>query len=420
MIYHHSKSGIDFIDIKNFEFGPNGGQYPVVSLFTGAGGLDIGLEEAGFSTRICVENDINCRATLKHNRKDWVLFEKGWKEVDNTIINREPGDIRNIEVDEVLESSSLKPGEAALVVGGAPCQPFSNIGKKQGKEDTKNGDLFLEFVRFVKGVNPKAFIFENVTGITQNRHSEVVAYMLEKLSGLGYSISHTVLNSANYGVPQLRERFFLVGIKGSQKPAFPLPTHYRNLELWNTFISGFDKKASYFPNSWVSVKEAFDQLPKDYGDRSDYVVMNISDVVKRRMEYIEQGQNFKVLPMDLRPNCWKTGKHQGHDTFGRLREDLPSVTIRTAAYNPSKGMYIHPYHNRGLDTMEMAMLQSFPTNWQFKCHNREKLTLVSGGKQIGNAVPPNLARAIGAAIKLQLITSSSVSEKKHDLLAEVS
>ena len=130
--------------------------------------------------------------------------------------------------------------------------------------------------------------------------------------------------------------------------------------------------------------------------------MNISQVVQDRMALIRQGQNFKVLPMDMRPNCWKEGRHQGQDTFGRLRADRPSVTIRTAAYNPAKGMYIHPYENRGLSSHEMAALQSFPPEWEFKCEGMKKVTLVSVGKQIGNAVPPLMAKAIGLAVRRAL------------------
>jgi DNA (cytosine-5)-methyltransferase 1 len=137
------------------------------------------------------------------------------------------------------------------------------------------------------------------------------------------------------------------------------------------------------------------------------------------MTYIKQGENFKVLPMELRPECWKTGKHQGNDTFGRMIADITSCTIRTAAYNPAKGQYIHPFENRGLSTVEMAALQSFPLNWYFRCKGSNKVTLVSGGRQIGNAVPPLLAQALGAAIKKQIWAKRTKSERKHLELAEV-
>lgn len=420
MIYTNTKSKTNYLDISDFPFGKNGMQFPVVSLFTGAGGLDIGLEESGFHTAVCVEYDADCRETLRFNRPEWKLFEDGVKIEKGKMRTRIPGDIRDVGVDELLKFAGLQKGKVSLVVGGAPCQPFSNIGKKLGKEDEKNGDLFLEFVRMVKGIQPEAFIFENVVGITQQKHSDVIGYMASKFKGLGYGISHTVLNAANYGVPQRRERFFMIGIKGIENPAFPFPTHFKDEKHYESFI----KDLEVFPvrnlKKWVTVKDAFKKIPKHPERRNDYALMNISDMVVKRMTYIKQGENFKVLPMKLRPDCWKSGKHQGNDTFGRLIADLPSVTIRTAAYNPAKGMYIHPFENRGLSTIEMAALQSFPVDWQFKSKGREKITLVSGGKQIGNAVPPGLGQVLGAAIKRQIWAKRSKSEQKLSELVEAS
>ncbi|HRB79334.1 MAG TPA: DNA cytosine methyltransferase, partial [Niabella sp.] len=382
-------------------------------------GLDLGLEESGFHTAVCVEYDADCRETLRYNRAEWKLFEDGVKFEKGKMKTRIPGDIRDISVDELLKFSGLKRGQAALVVGGAPCQPFSNIGKKLGKNDEKNGDLFLEFVRMVKGVSPEAFIFENVVGITQEKHADVIKYMVDKFKGLGYGISYTVLNSANYGVPQRRERFFLIGIKGVQNPAFPFPTHFKDEKHFDSFIKDF----KIFPirkfKKWVSVKDAFKKMPKKQENRIDYALMNISDKVVERMTYIKQGENFKVLPMKLRPDCWKNGSHQGNDTFGRIIADLPSYTIRTAAYNPAKGQYIHPFENRGLSTVEMATLQSFPFNWYFRCKGNDRVTLVSGGRQIGNAVPPLLAQVLGAAIKKQIWAKKTKSVKKQPELVEV-
>ncbi len=402
----NNKTGIKYIDTLAIDSNHSNPPLTVISLFSGAGGLDIGLEQAGFKTVACVENDAHCRATLKFNRPEWKLFDKNEKFNLGRLEPRAPGDIRDIEVNELLKLAGLKKGETTLVVGGAPCQPFSNIGKRKGQDDEKNGDLFLEFVRMVKGIAPKAFIFENVAGITQSKHKSVIKYMIESFAGSGYGIAYTILNAADYGVAQRRERFFLIGIKNIDYPAFPLPTHFKNSKAWEVFINNFDKKPSYSPKKWKTVREVFENLPRGYKDRDDYAVMNCSAKVVHRMTFIEQGKNFKVLPMELRPNCWKNGKHQGNDTFGRLIADFPSVTIRTAAYNPAKGMYIHPFENRGLNIIEMAGLQDFPFEWHFKCYNRDKITLVSGGRQIGNAVPPGLARAIGLAIKKQLNSQS--------------
>ena len=398
----HQKQNTRYKDITQADNIAILSENKVISLFSGAGGFDIGIEMAGFETAVCVEIDSDCRETLKHNRPNWRLFD------DNT--NRIAGDIRLIKPEELLEFASLKKGEAALVIGGAPCQPFSNIGKKIGKTDPKNGDLFLEFVRMVKGIMPQAFIFENVVGITQSRHADVIGYMKDKFKGLGYGISWTVLNAANYGVAQKRERFFLIGIKNIDIPAFPLPTHFKGFDEWKSYCQFLNQTPDYTPHQWKTVGDVLTKIPSNSKNRDDYALMNSSEKVVERMKLIKQGENFKVLPMHMRPNCWKTGKHQGNDTFGRLRLDEPSITIRTAAYNAAKGKYIHPVENRGLNTIEMAAIQSFPYDWHFKCVDRKKITLVSGGKQIGNAVPPLLGKALGDVIKLQL---NEVFAEKH-------
>lgn len=412
MIYKNLKLGTKYINDLDFSLLKKDLELPVVSLFTGAGGLDIGLEKSGFQTAVCVEYDADCRETLRQNRPGWKLFEENVIVKEGKVIPRIPGDIRDIGVDELLKYSGLKKNKVSLVVGGAPCQPFSNIGKKLGMNDEKNGDLFLEFVRMVKGIQPEAFIFENVVGITQQRHADVIKYMVDKFKGLGYGISHTVLNAANYGVPQRRERFFLIGIKGVDNPAFPFPTHFKDEKQFEMFVKDFDIKPSSDFQKWVSVSDAFKRLP-DQKNRMDYALMNISEVVVNRMTYINQGENFKVLPMELRPDCWKSGRHQGNDTFGRMIADQPSCTIRTAAYNPAKGQYIHPFENRGLSTIEMSVLQTFPDSWYFHREGGKKITLASGGKQIGNAVPPLLAKALGSAILAQILTKNSTSRKKH-------
>jgi DNA (cytosine-5)-methyltransferase 1 len=372
----------------------------VISLFSGAGGFDVGLESAGFETAACVEIDTDCRATLAFNRPNWKLL-------DDTSGGRIAGDINEISAEEVLKAARLRKGDAALVVGGAPCQSFSNIGKRDGIDSATNGKLYLEFLRIVEGVAPQAVIFENVSGITQNKHGEVVETLASVLHGLGYGVSSAILNAADYGVPQRRARFILIAIKGVSNPAFPLPTNFKNEESWNQFTSTLNPKPANVPANWKTLGEALSQVSGN-SQRTDYALMNISDVVKNRMTFIKQGENFHVLPMELRPNCWKHGKHQGTDTFGRMKLNEPALTIRTAAYNPMKGKYIHPSEDRGYSTHDMAAIQGFPIDWVFKCAGREKITLVSGGKQIGNAVPPPLAEALGKAIKIQLLSGVKI------------
>lgn len=379
--FRNSQTGNRFALVENE---PQSTRGKVISLFTGAGGMEIGLEKAGYETAICVEIDPDSRETLRKNRKAWTLFEDDHQRI--------PGDIRAIRPEELLLKANLKRGEAALVTGGAPCQPFSNMGKKLGQRDPKNGDLFLDFVRVVKGTQPEGFIFENVAGIAQGRHNEIVDYMSAQFAGSGYSVAFEVLNAADYGVPQQRKRFIMIGRRNGT-PSFPMPTHAKDGQTPTIFTPDYGEPLKH----WVTVEEAFSAIPSVNLSRSDCIGMRHADYMIERMSLIPQGRNFKVLPMHLRPKCWQTGRHQGQDTFGRMEADKPAPTIRTAGYNPTKGKYIHPFENRGINTAEMAALQSFPPDWYFTTAT-SKASIVSIGRQIGNAVPPTFAEALGKAI----------------------
>lgn len=334
----------------------------VISLFTGAGGMDLGLEEAGFNTAVCVEFNPIFRETIKKNKPEW------------RPIDEFNGDITKISTKLILEKAGLKVGEAALVVGGAPCQPFSNMGSGLGVKDAR-GTLFQDFIRVVKEAKPKGFIFENVEGLTQSKHKIVVETLEKAFRDIGYSVGSNVLLAADYGVPQKRKRLFVIGCRDDVKPEFPKATHA--------------KKPSDGLMPWVTVKEAFSKLTKEDYRKSHCLSMNHSPEMLNKMSRVPAGGNFKDLPARLLPACWKSGKYQGQDTFGRVKWQEPSVTIRTCGYNPTKGRYIHPKENRGLNTIEMAALQSFPPDHVFVGG------LKAIGEQIGNAVPPLLAEAVG-------------------------
>ena len=361
----------------------------VISLFTGAGGLDIGLHRVGFEVAACVDIDKPSWDTISANT-NWPVYRES------------AGNLFNIPTAALLRFAKVKSGEAALVVGGAPCQPFSNMGKKLGTK-SHDGRLFREFVRIVDETRPLGFVFENVQGINQSRHQEVFRYFLDVFGRCGYTLSTAVLNAADYGVPQNRKRLFVLGVRGVTKVHIPLVTHASNATL-KTLCSDQLLKPNIprdlMPH--VTVGEAFDRIPKSRLSEKDCLVMNVGEKIQERMRLIKPGENFHVLPMHLRPQCWRGGKHQGADTFGRLRRDTPSVTIRTAAYNPTKGRYIHPKEHRGLNTVEMAALQGFPTDWTFKG------ALVSVGRQIGNAVPPPLAEHIGKIMAAHLVQATDM------------
>lgn len=341
--------------------------FNVISLFSGAGGLDLGLEMAGYQTRTCVEFISSFRETIRRNRPEWNPIED---------FN---GDVTQISSDLILERAGLKKREVDLIVGGPPCQSFSNMGNRRGTNDAR-GRLFKDYIRIISEIRPLGFVFENVEGIKQHN---VLDELQKELERLGYTVKCQTLNAVDYGVPQKRKRVVVVGCLGTE-PLLPVPTHSKG-----GIVPGTKK--------WVTVGEAISQLtPKDLL-RPDCKGMNHSEEMKRRMHMVPPGGNFFDVPKKYLPNCWTNGKHQGQDTFGRLRLDEPSVTIRTSGFNPTKGRYIHPLEDRGLNTLEMALLQSFPKDFKYYGSIKDI------GTQIGNAVPPLLGKAIGEALKPCLI-----------------
>ncbi len=358
---------------------------PVISLFTGAGGLDLGLEAAGFVTTAYVEIDSDCRKTIVRNR--------GWRAVESG-----GGDIRETPTSEILRTAGLKKGEVALVVGGAPCQPFSNIGKREGAA-SPDGNLFRDFIRVVSESAPNGFIFENVSAIAGVKHAEVLRTIEREAAAIGYRVAMRILNAADYGVPQKRSRLIAIGLRGDGgQVAMPFPTHAVDPVQFTHRYLAAGLPCPLIPATWRTVRDAIGKLRQSAFERPDALQMTVSDLSLARMRHIRPGtrDNFKVLPVDLLPDCWKSGKHQGADTFGRLQWDEPSVTIRTCGYHPMKGRYIHPSEHRGLNTVELMRLQGFPASYRF-CGG-----LISVGRQIGNAVPPPLSKAIGIAIRRQL------------------
>jgi DNA (cytosine-5)-methyltransferase 1 len=346
-------------------------RFSVISLFTGAGGLDLGLHMAGYNTHVCIEIDPTFRETLKLNYSNW------------NPIDHFGGDITKISSDLILEEAGLMPGTVDLIAGGPPCQSFSNMGNRKGVKDQR-GQLFKDFVRIISEILPLGFVFENVEGILQHG---IIDRLKGELEPLGYKIKSDLLIAANYGVPQKRRRVIVVGCLGVE-PKLPDPTHSK------------DKSDGTKP--WVTVAEAFLNLDKKDFQRPDCYGMKHSAEMKRRMKYVKPGGNFRDVPDKILPNCWTNGKHQGQDTFGRLKLEEPSITIRTCGYNPTKGRYIHPLEDRGLNTLEMAALQSFPKEYIFAGG------LKSVGEQIGNAVPPLFGKAIGEALKPCLVEAKNL------------
>jgi DNA (cytosine-5)-methyltransferase 1 len=237
-----------------------------ISLFSGAGGMDLGFENAGFEIAVAVEIDPSCCDTLRINRPKLKLIE---------------GDITSITTEKILQTANLKPLEADLVIGGPPCQSFSLAGKRLGMNEPR-GRLLFEFIRVVRESLPVAFVMENVKGMVNWEKGAALRAIEETIADpipfngktYQYQIQHKVLNSANFGGPQFRERIFIVGNRLGKEFSFPYPTHGKT-----------DGQDSLFPQyqlkKYVSAWDAIGKLPP--ADEPSDVAMRVSKSIKGRI-----------------------------------------------------------------------------------------------------------------------------------------
>lgn len=349
-------------------------KYNVVSLFSGAMGLDLGLEKAGLNTSVCVEmNKLACQ-TIRENTNIPVI----------------EGDISQISTEEILQTANLKKEDVFMVVGGPPCQAFSTAGKRLSLQDLR-GNVIMNYVRVVEEIAPPYFILENVRGILstpmnavpQEYEEEygnittipgsVVYFLWNEFKKLGYDVSFTLFNSANYGVPQMRERVIMFGSKNGRIP-LPSPTHTE------TGIETGKK--------WVTIAEVFEGL----GKQEQYC--ELSEKMKRFVGMLKEGENWTHLPKEFHKEAMgKSLELNGGKTgfYRRLSFNKPSPTLLTSPVMNAT-LLAHPTELRSLSIQEYARIQQFPDDWKLQ----GKLTDIF--KQIGNAVPTGLGYVAGKTI----------------------
>ena len=320
-----------------------------IELFAGAGGLALGLEQAGFNTIGLIEIDKDASATLKKNRENW------------NVINEDITKISSLNLEELF---NIKKGELDLLSGGAPCQSFSYAGKRLGLEDTR-GTLFYHYAVFLKKLQPKLFLFENVKGLLNHDKGKTFEVIKEVFAETGYSIQTKVLNAWNHGVAQKRERLITIGIRNN---------------LIDSLKFDFPKEHDYKP----VLRDILLDCPEGPGT-----------------QYGEEKKNvFKLVPpggywRDIDPeiakkymkSCWNMGGGRT-GILRRLSLDEPSLTVLTSP-SQKQTERCHPLEVRPFTVRENARCQSFPDNWEF-CG-----TVSSQYKQVGNAVPVKLAYDIG-------------------------
>jgi DNA (cytosine-5)-methyltransferase 1 len=360
---------------------PGSTSIPAISLFSGGGGLDLGLAAAGFDTRLAVEAEVNAIAVLKRAKELRRRLPNGGMYLANCNIHH--ADIALLSDSEALRLSGLEAEEAVLLMGGPPCVTFSVAGKREGlNHDT--GRLYRHFIRLVKAFRPQAFVFENVRGVfsTYDLDSSTSAFqvIISEFTRAGYSITPQLVDAADYGVPQRRHRLLILGNRGANHLEFPAPTHCDPRHL------PFQNRAP-----WATVRDAFYGLPEAVPLGAEPLLAN--HVSKRHRpstvdsyRQTEPGRRNLTLKRD------------------RLLWDAPAKTVRAqgklkndnSGRKHSSHQSLHPDEPRQLTPRECARLQTFPDWYPFPAN------LVNAYRIIGDAVPCDLATAIGRSLKAQL------------------
>jgi len=360
----------------------------VISLFSGAMGLDIGLQQAGLNVVIGQDFEPACVETMRAN---------GHKVLG--------GDIREINPETLLKMTGLKVGEPFLVCGGPPCQPFSTAGKRLGINDPR-GSLFMDYIRIIDYIRPRFFIMENVKGIMssplkhvsgaerdkndpQQKLGTVLDVILDEFNKLGYKTVYGILDAVNYGVPQFRERFVLIGSRDHEDIFLPIPTHFQ-----------IHQNEKY---RWRTVGETIKDIENEEGECGSFTPAR-----EKYLRMVPEGGNWKDLPEDVVEEAMGGAYKSGGGKVGfyrRLSYSQPSPTITTAPAQKAT-MLCHPVKDRPLSVHEYARLQQFPEDWVFVGTTAAKY------KQIGNAVPVGLAKAIGKAV-LAVAEKNAVVDTKR-------
>jgi DNA (cytosine-5)-methyltransferase 1 len=317
-----------------------------IDLFAGCGGFSLGLHKAGFQTDLAVEWDASCCETFAENLSPRIL---------------------NCAIQEI-ESFP----ECDILVGGPPCQGFSNLGERVPNDPRRQ--LWRHFVRAVGDSKPLIFILENVPPILKSAEG---AEIIKATEQMGYKVEARILNSAFYGAPQQRKRAVIIGSLIGD-PVFPEPTHCDPNAAKNSSLP-----------TWLTVQDAIGDLPPNPTEENWHIGRNPTALSLERYKAVPPGGNRFDLPKRLLPPCWIRKTKGGTDLMGRLWWDRPSVTIRTEFYKPEKGRYLHPEEDRPITHREAARLQGFVDDFLFKGKR------ISVGIQIGNAVPPPLAYQLG-------------------------
>lgn len=324
-----------------------------IELFAGAGGLALGLEKAGFDTLGLIEFDADASETLRRNRPKWRVIHD---------------DIANISCLDLEEYFHIKKGELDLLSGGAPCQSFSYAGNRLGLDDAR-GTLFYHYAIFLQKLQPKMFLFENVRGLQSHDKGRTYKTICDIFKEAGYTIQKAVLNAWDYGVAQKRERLITIGIRN---------------DLKEKVVFNFPEPHTYKP----VLRDILLDCPREEGTL-------YSEHKRKIFELVPPGGYWRDIPIDIAKEYMKSCWDMGGGRTGILRRlslDEPSLTVLTSPSQKQTDR-CHPLEARPFTVRENARCQSFPDSWEF-CGS-----IGAKYKQVGNAVPVNLAYEVALKIK---------------------
>lgn len=340
----------------------------IISLFSGLGGLDLGLKAAGHQIIIQIENDPYCIETLTKN----------WNQTP--II---PEDITKVSGSEIISEGNINIKEIDLIVGGPSCQPFSrsNEGKRRGIKDGR-GLMIFEFARIIEELRPKAFIMENVAGLISSNRGEDFKKLVEIFTlKLRYDIKYKILNAADYGVAQKRKRLFIIGFREREDFTFPLPTHGNN-------------------------KRPYVGVNKVIGDLDDGIIFDSSESIGGKYGHlineIPPGKNYLHFTEEAgHPNPIFKNRSRFWPFLLKLDPEQPSTTIQAQPWNS-----VGPFHwnNRRLTLAEIKRIQGISDDYYISGNNMNNQNIYNSPAwmQVGNAVPPKLGEVIGQCVAKQI------------------
>lgn len=357
----------------------------VIDLFSGCGGSAVGFSQLGFDIKVAVDINEDASRTFQLN------FPNA------TVVNQ---NIQKVRGSDLLKLTGASSGDDVVIIACPPCQGFSTARRKSQCLSDERNNLIYEFLRIVKEIKPIGFVMENVPGLSKGLGKEMFEDVQKRLKRLGYSTVCDVVDASDYGVPQRRRRLVLLGINSkAHGPFIPSKSHSSNT------AQGINIEP------WCTVKDVISDLPLlKAGEKSEkdplHVCANLAEINLKRLQLTPpNGGGRESWPEDLKLECHKKVKGYG-DVYGRMRWDTPSPTMTAGCGMISKGRYGHPEQNRAISLREAARLQSFPDSFVFTGN------FGNIASQIGNAVPPLLAKKLGEAL---IITLDSMGGKTKTL-----